>query len=439
MTRERLGRSSGNKITPLPRRIRNLLRYYIECAKEDDGIPLRIPLRDSGRRFITWPFEGDISCLDEDERRITLHSSQFPFAEELRRAYGRGSLLYGYPLYVESRNQTRYAIPVFTWQLEFEQNGRELWLRGVDDWPQMNPIYLRILAPTPEDQHRVLNALGLLDTSDDPPHRLVFDIVDRLQQLGLVREAVDSLEPQKLSNFRQVSPNIAIGTFNCAMLFAVERPTFTDGLVRDLGEMVESNAPGWQATALGHLFGVHSSDDTAQEEERAVVEAVPLNEEQREAVQMAASAPLTAVTGPPGTGKSQIVVGMIADSYLSGERVLFTSRNNKAVDVVEERVNALAANPLMIRTGSRAGARNFRQELVQRLAGMLAVQPTQDDRQRFDQLDERYDELLDQEDDLFEELRTIRLAHERLSPLRDARDRFEREYSPPPMEGTTGV
>ena len=125
-------------------------------------------------------------------------------------------------------------------------------------------------------------------------------------------------------------------------LFVTERPRFTDGLIRDLEEMVQSGAPGWENTALGTILGIEKDDDL---QEQTVVEAVPLNEEQRQAVRKAVNSPLTAVTGPPGTGKSQVVVSMVADAYVRGRRVLFTSKNRKAVNVVENRVAAFAANP----------------------------------------------------------------------------------------------
>ena len=147
--------------------------------------------------------------------------------------------------------------------------------------------------------------------------------------------------------------------------------------------MVESGAPGWDSTALGTMLGIRRD---ASEEEQTAVEVVSLNEEQRQAVRKAASSPLTVVTGPPGTGKSQIVVSMIADAYMRGKRVLFTSKNNKAVDVVEARVADLTASPLMVRTGSRFG-----RKLTQHLVSMLALRPSQGDRLKYDGLKARYD------------------------------------------------
>jgi superfamily I DNA/RNA helicase len=79
---------------------------------------------------------------------------------------------------------------------------------------------------------------------------------------------------------------------------------------------------------------------------------MPLNLEQREAVQSALAAPITVITGPPGTGKSQVVSDILINAAWQGKRVLFASKNNKAVDVVETRINNLGPRPLLLRVGS---------------------------------------------------------------------------------------
>ena len=48
----------------------------------------------------------------------------------------------------------------------------------------------------------------------------------------------------------------------------------------------------------------------------------PLNLEQIEAAARAMSEPLSVVTGPPGTGKSQVIVSIAATALWNGQRVL---------------------------------------------------------------------------------------------------------------------
>ena len=410
MNRRGPERHSRPRAQPLPDHVENLLRYYIECVREDEGQPIRAYRNDAGKRFLPWPYQSDLWYLEDTEPRITLAPDQLAFGNELT---PDGTLLYGYPIYIEAGLT---AIPIFTWPIEYKLHGsRELCLRGIPEWPQMNPEYLKRFARTPEEQRELLDSLGLLDVTDDPPDGLIIDILERMKDMGLLQDVVEPLEPQNLAP----RPKGA-GICNCAALFATERPRFTAGLVRDLEEMVRTGAPEWNSTALGTMFG----EGGVREDNQTAIEIVPLNEEQRRAFQTAISSSLTVVTGPPGTGKSQIVVSLIADSYLQNRRVLFTSRNHKAVDVVEEHVARLAANPLMIRTGRR-----FFGGLAQRLVSLLALQPSDDDRLKYSELRERYTELQSQESDLWEELQRIRDAYDAVISSDTAQDIFGKEYT----------
>lgn len=80
----------------------------------------------------------------------------------------------------------------------------------------------------------------------------------------------------------------------------------------------------------------------------------PVNDDQRRACQSASVVPITVVTGPPGTGKSQLVLNIIANAVIEGKSVLFASRNNRAVDVVFNRMRSDMRFDGMIRTGNRA-------------------------------------------------------------------------------------
>ena len=286
-----------------------------------------------------------------------------------QRALPYGSLLYGYPTYIDV-NSAR-VIPLFTWPVDYEISGWEMWLRITPEWPQMNPqLFEQTCTQQPKSRCRFLAALDLLDNVEDPPDNLIVEILNRMEMMGFLQSLREQINPQALSSISRKKGFDRPGIHNCAALFLTNPPTYTRGLIRDLTEMVERNSPGWENTAFGTVMGERK---ITSKEEHAPFEVVPLNEEQRQAVRKAMSSPFTAVTGPPGTGKSQIVVSMIADAYMRGESVLFTSKNNKAVDVVEDRVSSLSTSPLMIRTGNRVGDRNLRQELSNRLASYAGI------------------------------------------------------------------
>ena len=97
-----------------------------------------------------------------------------------------------------------------------------------------------------------------------------------------------------------------------------------------------------------------------------IVPVTPLSQAQREAVIASFSRPLTVVTGPPGTGKSQLVLNIVANALIRGETLLFASRNNKAVDVVCERFAGLTDEAALLRTG-RANYRDAALALMRRV------------------------------------------------------------------------
>ena len=83
------------------------------------------------------------------------------------------------------------------------------------------------------------------------------------------------------------------------------------------------------------------------------VQVTNLNESQTKAVALSFDQPLTVITGPPGTGKSQVVMNIIANAVVNGHSVLFASKNNKAVDNVKERLDEIIENPYLLRFGSK--------------------------------------------------------------------------------------
>ena len=176
------------------------------------------------------------------------------------------------------------------------------------------------------------------------------------------------MDPERIPTVTRLGDIKSQGLANRHILVITDRPSFTRGLETELRRLSEEqNRDRVGNTALSYFFGSIPRRDTSKEDHSEtayqITEIVPLNEEQRSAVKSAFRDDLTVVTGPPGTGKSQIVTTVIANAWMRQQSVLFASHNHKAVDVVEERVNDLASKPLMIRTGRRARDRELRNEI----------------------------------------------------------------------------
>ncbi|NSW84479.1 MAG: AAA family ATPase [Syntrophothermus sp.] len=101
---------------------------------------------------------------------------------------------------------------------------------------------------------------------------------------------------------------------------------------------------------LGVLMGAIPAPAPPPAEPQPTI--IPTNLTQDRAITSAFSAPLTVVTGPPGTGKSQLIVNAVASAVVRGEKVCFASKNNQAVDVIFERLAAVSDEPVPIRAGT---------------------------------------------------------------------------------------
>ena len=125
------------------------------------------------------------------------------------------------------------------------------------------------------------------------------------------------------------------------------------------------------ATAVGALYDVrpervHRSGDVV------VRSPLPLNDEQRRAIELSVNEDVVVVSGPPGTGKSHLVAAAAVSEIAAGGTVLIAARSMHACDVIQ---SMLARFPMIdpIRFGDERTARRLGDELA---AGV----PTSDSR-----------------------------------------------------------
>lgn len=128
---------------------------------------------------------------------------------------------------------------------------------------------------------------------------------------------------------------------------------FTQHLMRDyerLEKRLESHPD--QTGGLGLLEDLPVVQDVDQVD---LLPIVLLNDSQRKAVAgILKSRPVTVISGPPGCGKSQVVVSLLLNAWAKGISVLFASNNNQAVDVVRERLERFESDfPIAIRAGAK--------------------------------------------------------------------------------------
>lgn len=88
----------------------------------------------------------------------------------------------------------------------------------------------------------------------------------------------------------------------------------------------------------------------------SVDELIPisaLDDSQASVVAHALSNRFSVVTGAPGTGKTQVILNIIANALMRDKTVLVASKNNKAVDNVKERFDLIDSSQYLLRFGKK--------------------------------------------------------------------------------------
>jgi len=182
---------------------------------------------------------------------------------------------------------------------------------------------------------------------------------------------VEELRPERLSPRMDLN-SPGQGARNVAVLFTVNADDqYIKGLLKDLVD-IEQRAQDIEGTALGLLLRQPASSPPSATVPRLVTPRAA-SAAQRAVLHSAMTRPLTVATGPPGTGKSQLVTDVIATALANGEKVLLASTNNGAVDEVCEKFAEFAPGGL-VRTGS-GDNRQIEQDTLELLVGLVAPGP----------------------------------------------------------------
>src|ERR1700674_1118401 len=404
---------------PLNTPVARLCRYYLDCLSHDDvgGVSQLAASHDGDQDYVELEtlieHEGGDPFDSDAGRRLLarVHRDRNPHA-----------IFLGYPVRLNSigSRQGRGAFmaePLLLFPFE-KADSREGHPRLTDDLPQINVRVLRALpnaggATLMEEAIQLAEELELSDATREPP-----DLDELIATLCKVRPDWDwreKIDPRALSGGRPLSALNQQGIFNRAILigFPAEGSPYTKGLEFELRSLQTVEEGTYRSTALGAWINARTIDSPSADQQ-PLLEVVALNSEQRQAVRQGLSNPLTVITGPPGTGKSQVVTSIVVNAARRGKTVLFASKNNKAVDLVETRVNALGPRPVLLRLGAEQS------RLAEYLASLLAATARAEDHELYGEYETIHARLRQRSESVEAELEAI-------ISLRNEVDRLEQQ------------
>ena len=200
---------------------------------------------------------------------------------------------------------------------------------------------------------------------DIPPEELPFKILENAHlnaeknqktlSENIIAEIITRIPPfQEL--FKTTSPNN--GKKNSWIFFvspSSEKSAYSQHLLPDY-ETLEQRLKDNPADIGGlRVLESHLNPVPESESNTTIYPLIPLNPSQEMAVKgILDEKPITVISGPPGCGKSQVVVSLLLNAWAQGKSVLFASNTKAAVDVVYDRLKEYECDyPIAIRAGSK--------------------------------------------------------------------------------------
>lgn len=270
------------------------------------------------------------------------------FRESLSKRSGSGAAALGWPLMVAKTPEGPSILPALVLPVEWRLSAAGLEIEVVKGKPSINPDWLfEVRRSTTWSEASLVERLFPEGEVDDLPA-----VADRLRH-ALATLGAGGLKPAQLAGQLSLAP---FGLQNTAVLALPSDATFTRGAADDLESMAGWSTEMIAGTALAALW-----DDAPRGSGpiAALVSPRPLTDRQIEAADAALTAPLTVIQGPPGTGKSQVILALILSCLLTGQSVLFSSKNHQALDEVEKRLRELVPEaPLLTRGRDADGERD---------------------------------------------------------------------------------
>lgn len=275
-----------------------------------------------------WPEPGEQVVLRIERERLA-----GPFQAALaRRAEDEVAVVWGLRVRQPRGSEVPIWTPLVVWPALWRPDGDHVEIVHATPLPAIDTSALRVRGR--EERRRIAEWLGLLVDEEgqalaavDPP-----ELGRRLGPLlgGQLREPLDPLRVR-----RAMPLSTGEGIYGVLALVLLDRTRYGGGAVRELHDLAAAVERGqFRETALATLF----ADVPAAEGKGWLFEPLELSGSQLDAARDASVQPLTVITGPPGTGKSQVVAAIAATAALCGCTVLISSRNHRAIDAVEERL-----------------------------------------------------------------------------------------------------
>lgn len=210
--------------------------------------------------------------------------------------------------------------------------------------------------------------------------------VDVARVMGMLRRAVMQLPGW------DVEEQLVLGNFSFSKLILwKDIVVHQEELLKN--DMVRSLVNG--KLELSENYGSISVKDFDSVHSQSVVLPIPTDVSQMDAVLAAQQGRSFILHGPPGTGKSQTITNIIADTLYHGKRVLFVAAKKAALDVVHRRLEQIGVAPFTLELHSNKSKKSDILEQLSKSIETAKLAQTIDFEQEAQRLDQAKEAISD--------------------------------------------
>ena len=365
---------------------RSLLDYYASCLEKEDILSLTFNYRFEGKKFHSNIFKKEQFFLQKKEQILIKKTPEIENIFKNYKLFQKNMpLFYGYPLFIDSNGNVS---PIFFVEIDFEEKDDTIIFTKQSVIPEFNHYILTKHDYNVEEIEKIRSEI-----KEENDFSIKFQKITEL--LKLDSKINSELDEKPLI----VRPSLQL--INKAILYFGGRMGFTRGLIDELEKLKKISQHQLESTSLGILFDKEKSENP--ENKKDLLEIFHLNESQEKAVKNSFSSNVSVITGPPGTGKSQVVLNIIANAVWNDKSVLFASKNNRAVDIVNEKLKTVLSKYLIVRMGSSKHRKNAKlqiDKLFQEKNSLKISSNFEDDTKKIKNINKETNSLKDQLEDM---------------------------------------
>lgn len=236
-----------------------------------------------------------------------------------------------------------------------------------EQWPK--DLIISVILISEKKQHNLLNYTYLftdikdINTAEDTINVNLSDLelnYSELSNLNLDSNSIDKIEEQlkKLNTVEEIISLFNASTdynFTFDQKIKLALSSKNPSLLQTYSELRRLNPKYISQDDFLFKFINYSEFENNMDDvdENDLIQITALDPSQKKAVVQSFNNRLTVITGPPGTGKTQVITNILANAVVQDKKVLVASKNNKAVDNVKARFDKNDDTGYFLRFGSK--------------------------------------------------------------------------------------